>query len=44
MNTMRIGWNLRPPCEEASLGNCNKLFSVDPNNSYQESASLQEAN
>jgi len=44
INTMPIGCNIRPPYEEASLENCNKLFSVDPNNSYQESAGLQEAN
>ena len=34
----------RPPCEEASSENCNKLFSVDPNNSCQDSASAQEDN
>lgn len=30
--------NVIPPCEEASLENSNKLFSMGPGNSYQESA------
>jgi hypothetical protein len=29
--------NLRPPCEEASLENSSKPFSMGPSNSYQES-------
>ena len=31
-----------PPCEEASLENCNKLFSADPSNSCRDSASVQK--
>jgi len=34
----------KPPCEEASLENCNTLFSVDPSNSYQDSACVQKDN